>query len=226
MRQAMRMIGRACVCFMVAAAMMGSADSAKAQSKTQAKAKAKPAVKIQAPARSTATVQAQMLRANAPLVFEPNQGQAPANVRWIATPARADVSAFTRPVAPQGVKSSVVKMQLAGSGAWKGDGGSPTGGISNYYLGNSPANWHRKIPHYAQVKASGVYKGIDVVFHGDRGALEYDFVVAPGADPKQIGLQFTGGSGPRMDKGDLVLTTPGGNELRHVQPTIQQQMRP
>ena len=74
------------------------------------------------------------------------------------------------------------------------------------------------------MKASGVYKGIDVVFHGDRGSLEYDFVVAPNADPNQIGLQFEGGSELRMDKADLVLTTPGGNQLRHVQPKIQQEI--
>lgn len=117
-----------------------------------------------------------------------------------------------------------MKLHLPGGSAWKATGVAPTGGISNYFIGNTPANWRTNIPHYAQAKASGVYNGIDIVFHGDRGSLEYDFVVAPGADPKKIQLQFEGASGLHVDKGDLVLTTPGGSELRHLRPKIHQQV--
>jgi Beta-propeller repeat len=262
MNQAMHMTRMTQVAFTVlifAVASLAAGIPARAQAQAQSKTEAKAAPKTPAPAKKTTAAQAQMLTANAPLVFEPNVGQAPANVQWLArgsrfiigitsdgavmefrdegnpplpghslrtfaTPPPGNAGGFTRPVAPKSEKSSLVKMQLSGSGTWKGEGVSPTGGISNYFIGNTPANWHTKIPHYAQVKASGVYKGIDVVFHGDRGSLEYDFVVAPNADPKQIGLKFEGGSGLRMDKGDLVLTTPGGNELRHVQPKIQQEI--
>jgi hypothetical protein len=257
--QMTRMIRVAFMGFIFAAAFLMAEIPAPAQSKAQTKTQAKGASKAQAPAKSSAAAQAQMLTAHAPLVFEPNRGQAPTNVQWLArgsrfvigitsdgavlefrdegnpplpghslrpftTPSQAKASGFTRPVAPKAEKSSLVKMHLSGSGAWNGEGVSPTGGISNYFIGNTSENWHTGIPQYAQVKASGVYKGIDVVFHGDRGALEYDFVVAPGADPKEIGLQFEGGSGIRLDKGDLVLTTPGGTELRHVQPKIQQEI--
>ena len=234
-----------------------------AQSDTGAKAAAKTetksAPKAQAPAKGAAVPAAQMLTANAPLVFEPNRGQAPSNVQWLArgsrfmigltsdgavlqfrdegnppvspaslnpltAPPQSNVKPFTRRAVPKTIKSSQVKLRLSGSNAWKPSGVSPTGGISNYFIGKAPQNWHTDIPQYAQVKASGIYNGIDMVFHGDRGALEYDFVVAPGADPKQIELQFDGASGLHLDKGDLVLTTPGGSELRHQQPRIHQQV--
>jgi len=117
-------------------------------------------------------------------------------------------------------------LHLTGSGGWKPAGTGATGGISNYFLGNKPANWHTDIPQYAQVKATGVYPGIDLVFHGNEGTLEYDFVVGPGADPKQIQVQFEGAASLEVDKasGDLVLKTAKGEELRHTQPKIYQEI--
>jgi len=44
------------------------------------------------------------------------------------------------------------------------------------------------------VEYSAVYPGIDLVYYGDQGQLEYDFRVAPGSDPKQIALSFQGAS--------------------------------
>ena len=117
-------------------------------------------------------------------------------------------------------------MHLLGSNGWKLTGVSATGGISNYFIGNKPARWHTDVPHYAQVKASGVYSGVDLIFRGDESALAYDFVVAPGADPKQIQLQFEGAASLKVDKstGDLVVATPNGTELRHAQPKMHQEV--
>jgi hypothetical protein len=51
-------------------------------------------------------------------------------------------------------------------------------------------------------------------------------VVTPGADPKQIQIQFEGAASLQVDKasGDLVLSTPSGVELRHAQPKIYQEI--
>ena len=71
-----------------------------------------------------------------------------------------------------------------------------------------------------------MYEGIDLVFYNNGGDLEYDFVVAPGADPKQIQVVFEGMNQMRVDEksGDLVLTAPDGSELRQFRPKVYQQV--
>ena len=60
-------------------------------------------------------------------------------------------------------------------------------GKANYFIGNDPGKWRTNVPTYAKVRYASVYPGIDLVYYGTRGGeLEYDFVVAPGADPKAI----------------------------------------
>ncbi len=43
---------------------------------------------------------------------------------------------------------------------------------------------------YAKVRYEGVYPGVDMVYYGNQGQLEYDFVVSPGAAVKTVRLQF------------------------------------
>jgi hypothetical protein len=100
------------------------------------------------------------------------------------------------------------------------------GGVSNYLIGNNRKAWHTGIPHYERLRVASVYDGIDLVLYGRGRDLEYDFVVAPGADPKQIRVSFEGAKGMRIDSktGDLVVTTATGSELRHVRPNVYQQV--
>lgn len=56
----------------------------------------------------------------------------------------------------------------------------------NYFIGNKPQDWSTSIPTYATVLYQEVYPGIDLIYHGNQGQLEYDFVVQPGANPKTI----------------------------------------
>jgi hypothetical protein len=189
-----------------------------------------------------------------PLVFEPNRGQAPAQVQWIARAAgyqlfftsegvtmllkdRSDQvppstllpALFQAPASHASAAKptySTMKMKLTGGRPWQAVAGlEPTGGTSNYFIGNDPKAWHTGIPHYARLSAAGVYDGIDLVFYSHGGQLEYDFVVAPGADPKQIRLAFEGLDGTRIDgkTGDLVLATSGGGEMRHIRPRVYEQ---
>ncbi len=109
---------------------------------------------------------------------------------------------------------SAVRMKLEGSRPWRTlTGLEPTGGQAN-------------TPHYAKVRAAGVYQGIDLVFYDHDGNLEYDFVVASGADPSEILLAFEGIQRMRIDNqsGELILTTRGGSELRHACPKVYQQI--
>jgi len=108
-------------------------------------------------------------------------------------------------------------MKLAGDRPWNDlTGLEPTGGVSNYFLGDDPKAWRTKIPHYKRVSVGAVYDGIDMVFYTNGADLEYDCVVKPGADPKKIRLAFEGQQRMRVDtaSGNLVVTTPAGSELR------------
>ena len=127
----------------------------------------------------------------------------------------------------------VLRMKLVAANAKaKVAGLDPLPGKSNYFLGNDPKKWRTNVPTYAEVKYATVYPGVDLVYYGNQGQLEYDFVVAPGADPKVIALEMVGeGSAlPRAAKsrpfqidasGDLVIAIEGG-EARFYKPVVYQ----
>src|SRR5262249_57341082 len=74
------------------------------------------------------------------------------------------------------------------------------------------SQWQLGVANYARVRYEGVYPGVDAVYYGNQRRLEYDFRVAPGADPGAIRLAFTGGGGMALDEqGNLVLHTSGGD---------------
>jgi hypothetical protein len=84
-------------------------------------------------------------------------------------------------------------------------------GIVNYLIGNDAKKWKTRVPTFAKVKYDGVYPGVDLVYHGNQGSLEYDFIVAPGADPKQIRFSAEGADEVELTpSGDLLLHTPTG----------------
>jgi hypothetical protein len=88
----------------------------------------------------------------------------------------------------------VIHMRLLGANSHAvAMGAEELPGEFNYFLGNDPRKWRTNVPTYAQVKYQSVYPGVDLVYYGDQGGqLEYDFVVAPGADPSAIGLAING----------------------------------
>jgi len=107
-------------------------------------------------------------------------------------------------------------------------------GKVNYFLGNDPKEWRTNVPTYDQVRYRNVYPGIDLVYYGNQGGeLEYDFVVAPGADPGAIALDVGAGLGPAHGRpqgsrlriardGGLVVLTEGG-EVRFRKPLVYQE---
>ncbi len=110
-------------------------------------------------------------------------------------------------------KTDVVRMQLAGAR----DGVEPEGedklpGTSNYFRGNNPAKWHSGIVNFSKVRYAAVYPGVDLVYYGNQRQLEYDFVVAPGANPKPIQLHFAGAKGLKVDgEGNLAILAENGS---------------
>jgi hypothetical protein len=154
-----------------------------------------------------------------PLIFEPNQGQADSHVKFVAhgqgyslylDETGAVLSLRAAPSAGLSAKSkddfTSVKMKLVGGNPdAELIGSGPLPGASNYFIGNHPKQWHTGVRHFAGVQYRSVYPGIDLVFYGSQGRLEYDFNVAPGADPSRAELQFDGAGKLELRDGDVIL---------------------
>ena len=96
-------------------------------------------------------------------------------------------------------------------------------GKSNYFLGNDPAKWRTGVPQFARVRYENIYPGINLVFYGNQGRLEYDFQVAPGSDPRQAELQFNGAKKLELKDGTLVIRGEGGS-MQLAAPRVYQEI--
>ncbi len=121
---------------------------------------------------------------------------------------------------------AVLRMKLRNANpAAKVTGTDELAGTNNYFIGNDPAKWRTSVPTYAKVKYEGIYSGIDLVYYGNQRQLEYDFILAPGADPRRIAFDVSGAKGIRRDAhGDLVLRMKTGEgEIRWHKPVVYQE---
>ncbi|MBI4608743.1 MAG: SBBP repeat-containing protein, partial [Candidatus Rokubacteria bacterium] len=181
--------------------------------------------------------------AKLPLHFEANHGQTDPEVKFLArgggyalslTPTEAVLvlkSPATDPLSPaagerarvRGFSSHVLRMKLVGADPEpQVIGLNELPGKANYFIGNDRSKWRTNVPTYARVRYQDVYPGIDLVYYGNQRQLEYDFIVAPGADPKAVKLAFEGAETVETDSnGDLVLKT-GAGEVRLKKPYIYQ----
>jgi len=151
-----------------------------------------------------------------PVVFEKNQGQSSVDSRFIArntggevqfTDAGPDIF-FGRD--PKGVS---VQFRVLGSGSpMSVMGENELRGKVNYFSGSDEALWRRSIPIYEKVIYRGILPGVDLLFYGNRGQLEHDFIVAPGTDPASIRFRLVGAEKLSITPlGDLSLTA--GNSV-------------
>jgi hypothetical protein len=139
-----------------------------------------------------------------PIRFEPNVSQAPSRYRYIARGkgylialAESGVTLCMRDerAAPglgsHGVAS--LRISLANAQATMTlSPERPLRSVSNYFIGDDPTRWRRGVANYGAVRYREVYSGVDWVLYGNPRDLEYDFIVAPHADPQQIRLQIDG----------------------------------
>ncbi len=160
-----------------------------------------------------------------PLSFEANQGQTDSRVRFLSrgegyalflTDSGATLSLAESRSIRMDLPQSIAPSQIEGE--------IRLAGTANYFIGNKPANWRSNIPTYSRVKYTGVYPGIDLVYYGNQSQLEYDFLVAPGADPGRIRLRLSGADTLHIGKnGDLIVSA-GNSEIAFRKPVIYQQI--
>jgi hypothetical protein len=152
---------------------------------------------------------------NLPLHFEPNRGQADPQARFLARGPGYTLF-LTASQAVFEKAPALVEMKVLGAAPdHEAVGFEPLEGKSHYLVGSDPADWITDVPQFRKVRYHEIYPGIDLVFSGTDGRLEYDFVVDPGFDPSTIELGFEGVEGARLDEaGNLVLTVVGGEVLQ------------
>ena len=205
---------------------------------------------------------------NLPLRFELNRGQTDSQVKFLsrgsgyttfltASEAVLVLRSQESGVRSQNGKAETERRKTTQSFTMKFVGANPEAkvvgldelpGKSNYFRGSDPRQWQTNVPSFSRVRYGGLYPGVDLLYYGNEGRLEYDFVVAPGADPNAIrfvleagnsdsdvgpltpgpspvGRGWPGGPGEgalRVEpNGDLVIATKGG-EVRFLKPFVYQ----
>lgn len=159
------------------------------------------------------------LPAASPVIpFEKNRGQAPPEVQYLAR--LPDQSVW---LTASGIELAVgrprhkVRIRFEGAAAllaWRGR--EPLAGRSHYFRGKDPKHWITGVPHFRRVKAPAVWEGIDAACYGNGGRLEFDFLVAPGADPSRIRFRLEGAREVKLTgEGDLLIETPAGPLRQH-----------
>ena len=166
-----------------------------------------------------------------PLAFEPNRGQTDSRVQFFSrgqgygiflTPGEAvlslqqPMSKTSKSAEPHSPHTSILRMTLVGADSKAAaTAREQLSGTTNYFFGIDAKKWATDVPTYGKVQFKGVYPGVDLVYYGNQRQLEYDFVVAPNADARQIALSFTGAAPKLNAGGDLLLSTPGGETSFH-----------
>jgi len=139
-----------------------------------------------------------------------------------------DLPGFSASFGPDFLTSSepaVLRMKFLGASAGpQVRGEQPLAGKVNYFLGNDRAQWRTNLPTFGRVRLEEVYPGIDLVYYGNEGQLEYDFIVAPGAAANAVTLAIEGAEKAELDeRGDLVLWI-GEQQLLWRKPNVFQQV--
>jgi hypothetical protein len=190
------------------------------------------------------TAEARDVQNPLPLSFEPNRGQADPAVKFLARAPGYTLTLGARSVGFDGIggvsgplglgngKARVIRsagrslrMRFVGSSPRpRLTGTKALPGQVNYLIGSDPRGWRTAIPTYGMVRYEQLYPGIDAVFHGSDGRLEYDFILGPGADPASITLAFPDADRLEVDSsGDLILQA-AQTQLRQPDPLIFQRV--
>ena len=187
-------------------------------------------------ATSASAAHASMQYGKLPLSFEPNLGQSSPEAKYLAhgdgyslfltsNEAVLVLGSSSKSKTSSAARADVLRMQLVGansSATFSAIDQLP--GKANYFRGRNPSAWHTNVPTYRKVAEEGIYPGVDLVYYGTQRQLEYDFIVAPGADIAPIRLSIQGGKNLQIDnQGELVVSFQGGDVVLH-KPVVYQQV--
>ena len=156
---------------------------------------------------ATANGNAPLKAVSLPLVFEANCGQASPEVQYLSRSAGGTVF-ITSDALVVTKGSSIFRSRIAGER--KGHAVIPEHPLKSrirYYRDGREIETEA----YSSVRHKDIYKGVDLVYHGNARQIEYDFELEPGASPEIIRLAFDPQTRLSIDtKGNLIIS--GDNE--------------
>jgi len=161
-----------------------------------------------------------------PLSFEPGAaGDAGFTARGRGYSIRLTRSGAELRLRPAKAQAATIEMEISGGNAEAKLGGERRlAGTANYFIGSDPVKWRRNVPTYGAVRYLKIYRGIDLVFYGSQGQLEYDFDVNAGADPGQIRLHFNGSDALRITEDGSLSIGAGDARIEFRKPVVYQEI--
>ena len=181
-----------------------------------------------------------------PLAFEANQGQTDPQVKYMArgngytvfltandtvfalqSPSGASTGAASKhgfgtrgsrqdQTEKKNVSAAIHMRAVGGNPRARIAAGSQLPGVTNYYIGTDRSKWQAGVKQYATVAYRDVYPGVNMAFHGEQRQLEFDFIVAAGANAAPVSLGFSGAQKIATDaSGNLLLSSAAGEVVLH-----------
>jgi len=178
---------------------------------------------------TAAGAQTAMMPASLPLYFEANQGQVDSTAQFIARGRDSqflispDAVQFVlgKMTAPRAFSARSVRMQFVGANdRAQISGREELSGKINYLVGNEPARWQTGVATFARMDVGQLYPGVNLTYYGNQRQLEYDFTVAPGAEPGVIAIRFDGADKITVSSGGELVLNLGDSEIRQPKPVV------
>jgi Bacterial Ig-like domain (group 3)/Abnormal spindle-like microcephaly-assoc'd, ASPM-SPD-2-Hydin len=185
--------------------------------------------------------------AQVPLSFEPNRGQFDPRVKFVARGADyglflsggeativhhgtihlgdGDVSSMMATLGNSEVRtlSATQLTWLGANSKAEPQGMDRQASESNYFIGRDPRKWRRHVRHYDRVQLTGLYRGIDLVYHGSQKQVEFDYVVAPHVSPTAIRVGISGPSIVGLEATGQLSISSSGDKMLLLPPTAYQE---
>ncbi|MBI4873561.1 MAG: SBBP repeat-containing protein, partial [Acidobacteria bacterium] len=168
---------------------------------------------------ASSRVEAERALASVPAWFEASAGRYAPGVKYVSHHGSGTLLVGASGATFRDRQGTLSFAFLGANSHGRVEGVEATGSRSSYLLGNDRRQWKHGIAHYAKVRASAVYPGVDVIYYLSGRHLEFDLLVAPGADAGQIRLAFEGAGKPKLDRdGNLEFA----NGMRQQRPVAYQ----
>jgi|GEM_PF-1336348 len=163
-----------------------------------------------------------------PMLFEKNQGQFPDAYDFVFRNAEGKLGISSTGItfshaAPSASASKSLRLEWVGARKQnEGEGREPSSTRINY-INALNASKNRTAPGFHRVFYREVLPGVDVEYYGNGERLEYDFIVAPGADVASIALRLHGADQATVDADGNLHIHSGDRQVLQHKPIVYQQ---